>query len=453
MDSPDTWKMAGSSAPLPPLVPGLPILGSGLGMMNDPLGFLLKQYSNFGPIFRLKALNRQITVLAGPEANQFLSRLGDEQLGSRELFGGFADEMNTEVFLTAMDGASHRYLRRQMRPGYSREKMTPHLAQAAELVRAEARGWQIGQRLAVLPAIQHITANQLGIIMVNRLPGEYFNDIWTFLNTVMKVTVMKTQPKLMLRLPGYQRSRRRVLELAQLIINEHRAHPPVDRTADLVDDMLAARDEDGQSYDDNALAVSALSPYIAGIDTVANTCTFMLVALLQHPDILERVQADVDALFERGLTSLADLKNASALYGATLETLRMYPVAAFTPRTAVRTFEFAGFRVEAGSEVLVANGVTHYLPRYFPNPEKFDIDRHAEPRKEHRQAGAFAPYSLGAHTCLGAGLAEVQVMVILASILHSVRLELDPPDTSIKIILAPLPSLGPRLRVRVIARR
>lgn len=440
-----------SGATLPPQVPGLPLLGSGLKMMNDPLSYLVSCYHQFGPIFRLRAPGREMTVMAGLEANRFLARAGDEHFGSESLFGGFAREMGTRVFLVALDGEEHRRLRKLMRRGYSREMLVPHVVDVIEMVRETARSWRPGQVLTVLDVFQRLVAEQLGWALVGRKPGAYFEDVRGFLNIIMRSSVLKMWPGFMLHSPAYRRAKAGTFALAREVIATHRSVPPGDaRPADLIDDLLAARDEDGQPLDENALVVSAIAPFFAGIDTVANTLTFMLYALLKHPAVLARVTAEAQAMFAEGIPSLHALKELKALHGATLETLRMYPVAAFTPRTAVKPFEFAGYRVVQGTEVLVANGVTHRLEQFFPNPDVFDIHRHSEPRNEHRQPNAFAPYSLGGHTCLGAGLAEVQMMLTMAALVTTARLELEPPDWEVKIKLAPLPSAGRTMRVRVI---
>jgi cytochrome P450 len=242
--------------------------------------------------------------------------------------------------------------------------------------------------------------------------------------------------------------------VADEVIDWHLANPPGNgRAPDLVDDMLQARTEDGQPYDRATLRVWAVGPFFAGIDTVANTLTFMLYAVLKHPDILERVRQEAQSIVDQPPTDVYALKNYQALYGLVLETLRRYPVAAFTPRIALKSFEFAGRRVQEGAEVLIANGVTHMLAEYFPNPERFEIDRYREPRNEHRQPNVFAPYTLGAHTCLGAGMAEVEMLLTIAALVNTVDLQLAPPDYTARIGLAPLPSLGLGFRVRVMRQR
>ncbi len=159
---------------------------------------------------------------------------------------------------------------------------------------------------------------------------------------------------------------------------------------------------------------------------------FCLVILLtyhifdQRGYALKRVVNEADQAFEQGALSWEALKSMSATQGAAMETLRMYTGGGFSAIVA-KPLTFAGYRLEPGDEVYVATTVPHFLPELFPHPETFDIDRYREPRNEHRQRGAYAPFGLGEHTCLGAGIAEIQLMVITATLLHTYRFELDPP--------------------------
>lgn len=453
MNNPSVDEAQTSRLPLPPKVPGVPLLGSTLGMLNDPLHYLIRLHQEFGPIFRVQIPGRTYTVMAGLEANQFMSRRGDEFLGSGDLFGSFAAEMGTNFFLTALDGEDHRQMRKLLRPGYSRDQVLPHFVTMIEITRRMVRQWQPGQSLALLPAVQRIVVEQLGAAVINRAPGEYFDDIFEFLNTMMYVKVMKTWPPIMLQRPAYKRARRRIDEFARLVIQEHRENPPTDRQPDVLDNVLAYRDANGQPVSEKGLIVTAIGPYFAGMDTVSNTLAFMVYALLKNPEVLEQVVAEANSLLSRDTLTQADLKDAKALYGATLETLRMYPVAAFLPRQALKPFEFGGYRVEEGDYLLMASGITHYLPQFYPEPEKFDIERYQPPRNENRKPGAFAPYGLGAHTCLGAGIAEIQLMLTTAALFQTVRLALDPPDFQARVRPLPVPSLGRRFRVKVIGFR
>src|SRR5262249_55111425 len=119
--------------------------------------------------------------------------------------------------------------------------------------------------------------------------------------------------------------------------------------------------------------------------------------------------------------------------GVAMETLRRYPVAPVLMATAARPFAFAGCRVEAGEPITVATTLTHFLPELLRDPYRFDIDRYAPPRSEHKQSGAFAPFGLGTHTCLGAGIAEIQAMLIPAALFHEADFALEPPDYLLRV--------------------
>jgi cytochrome P450 len=143
------------------------------------------------------------------------------------------------------------------------------------------------------------------------------------------------------------------------------------------------------------------------------------------------------------------LRRMADLNGAMMETLRRYPVASGHNARVAHPFTFAGYRLEPGDNVTVAMTVPHFLEELYPNPLQFDIDRFREPRNEHRQRGAFAPFGLGNHTCLGSGIAEVQMMVTMAALLHSYTMQLDPPDYRFVIEHHPTAVPGNNLHVKV----
>src|SRR5258708_13264376 len=160
---------------------------------------------------------------------------------------------------------------------------------------------------------------------------------------------------------------------------------------------------------------AALGPFLAGLDTVANTCSFMIYALLDNPAVLKRVLDEVDAVFVQGPLTWDLLKNMTAFHAPPMETLPRYPVAGGHMAKVAKPLTIAGYRLEPGDDIYVAMTVPHILPELYPDPEQFDIDRFHAPRNEHRQRGAYAPFGLGDHTCLGAGIAEIQLKVTIAT--------------------------------------
>jgi len=439
--------------PAPPRVPGLPILGNALDFLNRPMEFFLDCYHKYGPIFHITAVNQKFVVMAGLEANRFFSQDKDEIFSSEPLFGEFAGQMGSKNFMVAQDGVPHRHMRKVMQRGYSKSGLAPHLDDMAQLTYKAAHSWTPGKTIFARDAFQRLVTEQLGTALTNHSSSEHFEAIRIYLGTLLNVLVIKRQPRFMLSLPRYVNARNKVMEFAKLVLDEHR-HSSDEHAPDLVDDLLAAVDWNGDPLKEDDLLAATIGPFFAGMDTVANTMGFMIYAILKHPEVYEAIQKEVDEYFSDGIPPYQELPKLQALYAATIETLRRYPVAPFTPRGVTRPFDFAGHHVEAGQEIIIVNGLTHYLPEFFANPWEFDINRYIAPRKEHKQGqGIFAPYTLGPHTCLGAGVAEVQLMVTVGAMLRAVKLELETPDYEIKTKLMPIPGPDPKFKVRVVGHR
>jgi cytochrome P450 len=443
------------TAPLPPKVAGLPLVGNTFKMLHDPLAYLVEQYHQLGPIFRIRMGLQDYTVLAGIEANQLLASAEAERLfGSERLFGNFANEVNArDTFLTALDGAPQRHMRKVLQRGYSRSSAAPHVEGMVNIVDRVTGTWQTGQMIPVLDVVRQIVVQQLGLVSTGMEPGEYFEDVKFFLHTMMNVYVVKLLPRLYLRHPRFLKAKARTMELGRKVLEWHRQNPPeaTGRTPDIIDDALAGTRPDGKPFTEDDIANIAIGPYFAGIDTISSSISFFIYALCKYPDLMARVTAEVDDFFKDGIPSLNDFRKMDTLHSTAIEVLRVYPVAPFTPRTAMETFEFQGYRVDEGTEVMLAQTVTHFLPQYFENPTRFDIDRYANNWKPATQS--FAPYTLGAHTCLGAGLAEAQMMIVMAALVRRVKLELETPNYEVNIRTLPLPNPGRDFKVRVLEKR
>lgn len=435
---------------LPPLAKGLPLLGSALPMLTSPLDYFLKMYRQYGPVFRFRIPGHEYTVLAGIEANQLMAT-GNDYLASIEVFANLKQEMGTQKLLVGMDGPIHVARRKLQRSSYSRESFFARLPELIAMTEAELQGWQVGQTIPVFKTLQRMVVHQLGQVLLNRAPTDNFADVHLFIRMNILVNVVNVLPSIFLKRPAYVYAKKRLEQDTHDIIVEHQSH--TDRLPDLVDALLAERDEHGNPLTEREIMAEMMGSYNAGMDTVAGTVSFMLYAILKSPELSSQIQLEADQLFAHGRFNADVLKDMTYLHGAALETLRLYPVAPMLPRTAATTFDFAGHQIKAGSLLFVANGLTHFLPEYFPDPQRFDINRHTAEVRKTRPPLAYAPYSFGAHTCLGAGMAEAQVMILIALLLHHFELALDPPEFTARMLFRPVPTPGNQLRVRIIRHR
>ena len=440
-------------APRPPLVEGTWLVGNTLDMARDPAAFFLACYRKYGPAFRIRVLGREQTVIAGPEAAVFMGTAeGRECLRSREFWQGLTSEYGAQRTLTGEDGQTHKEMRAILRRGYSRKAIEGRYDQVLDITReAIDRDWAPGTEVAVVPAMQYLVVDQLGTLLTGEAPREYVEDIRLLITIILNVLVTKQRPKLLLRDPRYIKAKARVNELGQAMIAERLGQPlpPVDQRT-LVDDIMAANLERPDLFPDSDLVLSLTGPYVAGLDTVANTLAATVYAVLKHPEVRERVTAEADALFAGGIIDENTLTTAiPSINGAISEAMRLYPIAVAQMRTATQDFVFEGMQIKADELLYVATSVPHFMAEFFPNPMQFDIDRYAKPRAEDRAPGAYSPYGRGPHLCLGKSLAEVQMALSIATLFHSRSLSLPSPGYVLKTKTAPTPGPSRKFSVKV----
>ena len=436
-----------------PLARGLPVVGSVFDMARDMRAFLTDSYQELGPVYGMRLLNRRFTVLAGPEANRFLARQGTRHFRSFEFWSGFNAWFGAARSTLSADGAEHAAFRRALKRGYSREYAVERLDGMVDIARQEIAAWPLDRSMTAVPALQRIVTDQVGTLVAGVSPRPYNDDLVCYVHGLLSATIV---PRPYLRWsPRFRRASARVDELYHEVIECHSGSMRERHGAepDLIDDLLDLHESDPKFFPEADLKIAAMGPFVAALDTVAGTCAFMLYALLRHPDVLAKVREEADALLSGDVPPEQALREMDAMHRAAMETMRMYPVTPLLVRTAANSFEFAGHRIPAGERVMIATAVPHYLPEFFPEPERFDIDRYGPARAEHKQPYVYAPFGLGPHRCLGNGFAEVQIATTMATVLHEVDLDLDRAGYSLKTTQVPLPAPDESFKVRVRGRR
>ncbi|GAA0558471.1 cytochrome P450 [Paractinoplanes ferrugineus] len=424
----------------PPAAPGLPVLGNALRMMGDVQQFLVDTYRQMGPVYRVRALNQAFVIMAGERANRFLLEHGDEVFSSEESFGGLDREFGMRVHV--LRGRPHRHLRKVLASGLSRDLLAARWARVTAETDRLLGEWAGQSALPVVDRCQRLAAAQLTIAFTGASSAARFEQLRSAFELVLDVTIAGKWPAATLQWPAYRRARADILAFARAALQDRADHPTAG-PPDLLDRALAATDENGEIYPLDVRAGMALQGYFAGINTVAYLYSFLVYALTQHADVRVRVRAEADS-WDGSFTGLRDLP---ALHGLVLETLRVYPPAPGSARTVLADFDFEGFRIERGRRVLVATSVPHQLPEHFADPERFDIDRDFAAG---RRASVYAPFSVGSHTCLGAGMTEVLAVATTAMLLR--HLDLTAPARPLRITATPGPNPGKRFTVAARAR-
>ena len=437
-----------------PVVRGLPILGSALEFQRGSLDFLKAKYLEHGPVYKVRALHREFTVMAGPEANEFVARKGQIHLTTYWMWKDFVEESGARRDVISTDGAEHKRLRKALSWGYSKGLYERQIDTAISITRKALRGVESGKPVNCYRLFQRLVVEQIGMIAAGFRGTAYIDDLIDYLDIMLVTRISKMSPKF-LHTRRFRKVSKRVEELFQEVFEARRNSPRTEmgRRGDLIDCILDLHRKDPQFLPESDLPLLFNAPFVAGLDTAAGTGAFMMYALVRNPDLLARVREETDQILEgEGLTGRA-LRQLDVTHRVALEVLRRYPMASMVVRTVANSFDFAGCRFPVGTNVIVGTGVTLQLPEFFPEPLKFDIDRYTKERAEHLQRYAYTPFGVGEHRCLGSGFAESLVALTIAVIVRESEPTLADPNYRLKT--RELPTLRPdkKFRIRFLPRR
>ncbi|MBO0873041.1 MAG: cytochrome P450 [Pseudonocardia sp.] len=166
---------------------------------------------------------------------------------------------------------------------------------------------------------------------------------------------------------------------------EQRQRCPMDDIAT----TLVQADVDGRGLSSDEFGFFVLLLAVAGNETTRNAITHGMIALLENPEQWERYKA------ERPATAADEIVRWAT------------PVTVFQ-RTAKQDTELGGQPIGAGQRVGLFYGSANFDEEVFDSPHRFDITRDPNP---HLGFGGH-----GAHYCLGANLARLEIDLIFNAI-------------------------------------
>ena len=137
------------------------------------------------------------------------------------------------------------------------------------------------------------------------------------------------------------------------------------------------------------------------------------LALLQHPESMDRLRAEPE------------------LWDSAVEEIVRYrgPIHSSKPQYATCDVEWHGVTIPKGTAVFPLYGAANHDPRFFDDPEVFDIAR--EPNKH-------LGFGWGPHFCLGASLARMETRITLQALFErNPNLRLAVPEQELRLVRAP----------------
>jgi len=161
-----------------------------------------------------------------------------------------------------------------------------------------------------------------------------------------------------------------------------------------------------------------------GHDTVGETLAWTWYLLSLHPEIERRLHHEIYEVIGDRVPVVADLPRLSYASMVLKESLRLYPPVWVIPRDAIHDDHIGGYRVPAGSTIMLSPYVTHRHPDFWENPEAFDPERFLPARSKGRPFHAYFPFGGGPRLCMAEDMGTMEVLLIMVMIVQRYRLHL-----------------------------
>jgi cytochrome P450 len=418
---------------------GLPLLGSSLDLLRDPLGTYEHAMRVHGDVVRFAVgpPGRRLVLHAVFEPDLVRQALADHGHTKDMTFYTTAAETLGDGLLTS-DGERWRRQRRIIQPLFTRQRMEAWAADMAEeatrLVASWGRPAADGRPVDLHREMTGFTLRVIGRLLfgtdVDAAVGQIrlaFPVLNRYLHRriVAPVRWPRSWPTPANR--RADRARGALDAVVDQIIARRRAGPARPEADDLVARLLAARDpETGDRLDDTEVREQVLLFLLAGHETTATALTFTLHLLGHHLEEQRRVRDEVrEVLGDRMPTAAAD----AALARTTMvvkEALRLYPPLYGIGRRTVADGTVGGYLLPAGSVLLISPWVTHRHPRHWDRPETFDPGRFTPGREAGRHRYAWLPFGAGPRACLGSHFAMLEAVIATAAVVRAFRLRTEP---------------------------
>jgi cytochrome P450 len=155
--------------------------------------------------------------------------------------------------------------------------------------------------------------------------------------------------------------------------------------------------------------------------------TWVWYLLALHPEVEEKLHAELDRVLGGRTPGADDLPKLVYLRQVLDETMRLYPPLPVMLRSAAERDTVCGRPVPRKSIVAVMPWVVHRHRRLWPEPDRFDPDRFSPGQSSRdRSRYAYIPFGVGPHVCVGASLALNEILIAVAILAQRFRFRLVP---------------------------
>ena len=208
---------------------------------------------------------------------------------------------------------------------------------------------------------------------------------------------------------------------------------------DLLQLFIETEDQDSKERMNNVEVRDELVTILAaGTETTAITISWMFYLLGKHPEIQQKIKAELNEKVGDGDLNFEKITQLTYLRAVLSETLRMYPAIWALSRQTRQAITLGGYAIGKSWDLIISPYVMHRSEHFWSHPDDFIPERFLTDDLKSMHKYAYMPFGGGPRICVGEHFAILEIMVLMANLFSKGSLQTDPNITLIPQALVTL---------------
>ena len=399
-----------------------------LDFPRDPIACMKRLQAEFGDLAVLEEDGKRLVFVFSPDLNRQV--LTDTDAFHSRFFavrgGRRSAQRRVTSGLLSQNGTDHRESRRAMMDVFTKRMLPQFHETITKLTCDMMESWRNGdvQDLngeMVRLMLRLTSALLFGIddVAYSVELGEKI-DRWVRWNHEVGMGAMVSSSRFS---DGYDSLLGMAEELEVSVREMFRRHRHGnDQRVNILSLLLQAQAADSGMTDEQLVGHVTLL-FAAAHLTTAHTLSWTLLLLAQHPQVMEKIRAEMDRDDKSLTPDHSTIESMTCLDQVIRESMRVLPASSYSQRVCVRATQLGPLNLPPMTPVIFSQYITHHRPDLYPDPDRFQPERWDSITPTSYE---YLPFGAGARRCIGAPLAMVELRTVLTVMLKKFHFELLP---------------------------
>ncbi len=398
--------------------------------LEDPLGKVTEWFGEYGDVIHFNVgENGHQYYIANPEmVREILIKQSDTFIKGPD----YSDEEHGLARfmghgLITSNGDFWKRQRKLVAPAFHTQRISAYADTMVAYGQQTMDRWEDGQALDIDEEMMELTLMIVGRTLFDADASQTASSVKDAVAIIQKASNTATLLPSWVPTPLRIRSKQANKMLDKIIyefIDERRASG--EDQGDLLSMLLLSEDENGERMTNKQARDEAVTLFLAGHETTANTLNWTWWLLAQHPQVEAKLHHEIDTVLQGKTASLEDLRRLPYTDMVIKESMRLMPPAWSIGRVASQDTEVMGYSFPKGTGLSIVIYSLHRNPDVWDNPNDFIPERWTDEKTKDISKYAYIPFSTGPRICIGNSFATMEANLLLATIAQQYQFRLTP---------------------------